>query len=1140
MEFPNKTCLSEEDLYTYISGRAGAERLRILETHLAKCSYCRQNLAEVLEILEPSAEKTAIENSEPSKAELDHTIAVIQSISRKTRSDGNRRSRWIHWPVAAAASICIAALSFLIFSHFRDVRKAEEYFAQAKGLLEPGYSGTSPANLRLSLPFSAASTNRSLGTEEPLRRAETLFSQALAVRESMVDAHLGLGFIYLSESKFSRARDEFQKVLDVREENTQAMLGRGVAQYEEAMHCTDPLRRSSLLTGSLSDFNAVLKLNSDSPEARYNKIWTLYSSGMHQEALREIELYLSRDSRSNWAEELRGLKVKMQATKTSAVGEVILRSAHERDKAALVELARQAPYQMPAAILTAMKLSLQLEQTPSEPGEPNSEDLRWAAQTLEEAYGDFTGDHSLRDALVFYNGLSPPQRVLKTVLDKEYQHLSRQYRESKFSAVLQGSKPLEHQYTKIGDFWQLADIHQLRGIAFYLGKADFGAAEAEFQTMLKIANRARAMDPIARAIASLAMISGMQRRFDNSLSYANRLNALAQKHKWESRRIYACMTIGNQYRRMGQLEKCLREYSAALEMSYRLLDGISIIQALENLGEAMDSLGRFQEAREYYSQALLKQDGYRRSGIIGATPEAGIRRLNLLCRRGELESRMGDYASAEASFSESLKSSSPGMSELQGRNCIGLAEIYFKTNRIRQAEDMLKTAVTISASGQYPDIGWQAKSLEGRLLERKGNAQEAIKSFQQSIEILERMRQNIALEDLRYSFYTDRFDPFRMMISLLYKSGGDKHKALEFVDKAKSLTLKEHLKQDGLYSNSRANSEVLEKRDNPYPIIEYFFTDDGLLIFFTGKGQLETVSQRVSKEEISRQIRIYLESVQSNDSKAFMNAARLLYDILIAPVEKSVFADSSHPLVILPDGPLHILPFAGLQDSHGRFLIEKTPVAFAPSRSIFEHCLYSGRNRSVEYHTALLIDGSANLPRAREELSYLSKLYGKNASILSPQDLPAFDNAVSRTQILHYSGHADDIRGKPALLLRPSPQKIYLDCLTINRWKMPHVQLVNLAGCSTATGPLSEGEAPWGLVPAFLNAGAPAIIASLMPVDDLFTKRLSMRFYDLLKHGAGKAKALQEAQVALLESARSGSKVNPQSWLPYILIGNPQ
>ena len=66
-------------------------------------------------------------------------------------------------------------------------------------------------------------------------------------------------------------------------------------------------------------------------------------------------------------------------------------------------------------------------------------------------------------------------------------------------------------------------------------------------------------------------------------------------------------------------------------------------------------------------------------------------------------------------------------------------------------------------------------------------------------------------------------------------------------------------------------------------------------------------------------------------------------------------------------------------------------------------------------------------------------------------------------------------------------------------WRLRKNRLVTLAGCETGIGPQAEGETPWGLIPAFLNAGAPALIVSMLPVDDASTVQLTSRFYELLE-----------------------------------------
>jgi CHAT domain-containing protein len=1138
VKFSKVGCLVDEDFYLYISGEGSTEKLGSMEIHLTRCPDCRSHLAALLEILHPNAERAEEEMPAPSKAELDRTVAIIAEISRKERAKIKHPSPRFQRPIAAAAAIAFIALSFWGLKSLYETKKSRMYFSQAEAILNQSYEDASPSNLRLDLPFHSVATYRGGSNPESFRQAENLFFQALAFRESMIDAHLGLACIYLKESKPARARDEFQKVLVIRKEHLQALIGRGVAQYEEVIQGADPLGRRTLLEGALGDFSAALKLAPNSPEALYNKIWALYESGLHKEALQLIERYFSEDSSSIWAEKLKSLKVKMRATQISAVEDDVRGYARDRNQAALLELARQAPYQMPAAIMSAMKQSLDLEQ--AAPGGPNSEDLRWAASTMESAYRESTGDAGFKALPAFYVGLSPPQRAQKRALDKKLQDLDKLYSKSQFAAILSASSLLLSQYTDLQDFWQVADIHHLRGNSYYLGKANFKAAEAEFRTMLDVAGRLNAVALEAKAMGSLALIYGMQRKFDDGLYYANGLKNLAQSHNLKSWEIYAHMALGFQFRYMGQFERSLQEYAAAMGTAYQLLDGLYVIEVLENLGIAMDRLGHIQEAKAFYRLALQQQDDFLANRIMEPMPELTITRLNLLFRQGEIALRCGDVTSAEALFQESLKSTPPGMHELEGRNRLGLAEIYFRTNRFPEAEKMMESVMTINASGNYPEIEWQTRSLGGRLLERADRREEALASLRKAIDVLERMRLHINQENLRQSFFADRFNPFKTMVSLLNRSVGNRRGALEFVDRAKSMTLREYLRLPELDLGSQDTSAGVSRNISVYPSVEYFFADDELLIFFVRGEQIEVVSQNLPKEKLALQIQEYLASIKIKDKNNFSRLARMLYDELITPIEKQIFADASDALIILPDGPLHLLPFAGLQDRLGCFLIEKTPIAFAPSRSVLRHCLVSDNKKASGDFIAMLIDGSANLPSAQQELASLSQLCGRNASILTPRDMPIFKQKISASEIVHFSGHAVDVQGRPALMMRASPNEIYLDCQAIGACKMPRAYLVNLAGCSTGTGPLSEGESPWGLIPAFLNAGAPAIIASLMPVDDASTERLNCRFYELLRKGVGKAEALQKAQITLLDSARSDSNSNPQLWMPYILVGNPR
>ena len=73
-----------------------------------------------------------------------------------------------------------------------------------------------------------------------------------------------------------------------------------------------------------------------------------------------------------------------------------------------------------------------------------------------------------------------------------------------------------------------------------------------------------------------------------------------------------------------------------------------------------------------------------------------------------------------------------------------------------------------------------------------------------------------------------------------------------------------------------------------------------------------------------------------------------------------------------------------------------------------------------------------------------------------------------------------------------------------------------------------------GLTRAFFYAGAEAVLVSLWKVADVSTAELMVRFYRHLKAGRGKAEALRQARLELLEQGRF---VHPFYWAPFVLVG---
>lgn len=1128
-------CATIDDLYRYVAARPDGKDLPELESHLANCAHCREELASVLKLLHPDSE--GLSEAEPplSEDEIAQTVAMIRDAARKENRE-RRRPRWTRWAAAAAAAIAliIAGAGGLQYYY---AHKANQYLAQANLALEEVYSARSPSGLRLDLPFRSGATTRAAADNGPLNNAKLLYAKALGNSDALPEAHLGLAAIYLSESQFADAQHEFQRVLDIRGSHFQATLGKGVAAYEEALLAKDPIRRSTLLGSALTDFDAALKQQPKSGEALYNRIWVLFESGRHQEALAEIDKYLSQDNDSLWAGKLRDLRTRIRLTKPDAVGAEMDRAARTHDERAILTVARVLPEKIPPAIRSALKRSLEPDGKPAAIAIPSSADLVWAAETMEAAYSNTTGDHSWKTLLTFYAGLSPPQRNTKKSLDRRLEVCANLLNTHQIDAALRGSESLGREFSLLGDYWQLFNIHFLRGNCFYY-QAQFGRAEAEYQEMMRLAEKTGAPECLAKALQSLIAADSALMHPDDALKNITALRNLAETYSLDSWKATAAQTSGGVHRMLDQLDESVQDYSAALSFAYRDHDEDRLESVLEGLFYVMDRQGRSKEAQALCSEAIEAMAAFEKEAGAALKTVVSMKRLNLLCKLGEMALGSGNLNQAESSFKAGLDGPLSKMHELESRMRLGLAQVYLKKQQYADAKSQLDLSRMLAETGGYADLTWKASYFQGKMFRETGDPAAALAVLRQSVDALEHARSEITAVSLRQQFLIRRFAPYRELVSL-HHSLHDDQKADELAEHAKSMTLREYLYGP---AQGPAGGREHVARTLGALSIDYFFTSNELLAFVSSSDTGRVITLTTSEAEIDREVGEFLNSIKKGDEMTFRALSGRLFDQLVEPILRTAGNGRSESLLIFPDGPLHLLPFGGLVDPQGRFLVENHVISYAPSRTVLAHCLSLGRgSASSRSRDVLLLDGAANLSGAGNELAILAKLYGKQSSFLDASDPGAAARVAVNAEILHFAGHASFVDGKPALLLDGAPHKLVLDSDTIGSWRLRRSRLVTLFGCETGTGPQAEGETPWGLIPAFLNAGAPAVIVSLLPADDAATTNLAARFYELLSSGStSKAGALQQAQLSLLRSARAAGRLNPASWLPFVLVGDPR
>ncbi|MEP7178157.1 MAG: CHAT domain-containing protein [Pseudonocardiales bacterium] len=233
-------------------------------------------------------------------------------------------------------------------------------------------------------------------------------------------------------------------------------------------------------------------------------------------------------------------------------------------------------------------------------------------------------------------------------------------------------------------------------------------------------------------------------------------------------------------------------------------------------------------------------------------------------------------------------------------------------------------------------------------------------------------------------------------------------------------------------------------------------------------------------------------------SEMIDRAAQELDARLLAPVLDH--ADDS-PLVVVPTGALHALPWSALPSCAAR------AVSVAPSAALWHRAATHPR---VDAGPAVLAHGPG-LSHAGAEIRALARVYpdatcltGGNARVSTV--LSALDGAGVGHLAAHGHFRADNAMFSE-LQFADGPLTVY----DLERLAVPPQHVV-LASCDSGLASVRTGDELIGLAAAMLALGTVNLVAALVPVPDDASRGLMLAFHRHLTAGRGAAEALQHAR----------------------------
>jgi CHAT domain-containing protein len=347
-------------------------------------------------------------------------------------------------------------------------------------------------------------------------------------------------------------------------------------------------------------------------------------------------------------------------------------------------------------------------------------------------------------------------------------------------------------------------------------------------------------------------------------------------------------------------------------------------------------------------------------------------------------------------------------------------------------------------------------------------------------------------------------------------------------------------------------------------VIQPTGVEPGLSIFFLPIGE------KALRSQVQEFLKLIMERRTARDS-LFTVRARDLYDELLRPADSLL--SSGDRLMIIPDGPLHLLPFQALMRSSSEYLIEWKPVNTAVSATVFAELKKTRHQESKpielvafgDPHYSPQSSGNAEniaepevrsavetglklgrLPFSRIEVENISVLFPDHSrKYLGEQATEERAKALGEdVRYVHFAVHGlldERFPLNSALVLTIPDKKIpgrengLLQAWEIFEQMHLDADLVTLSACNSGLGEELSGEGLVGLTRAFQFAGAHSVISSFWSVDDLRTMELMTELYTALKANKSKEKALQSAQLKLLHSKSASA---PYYWAGFMLIGD--
>ena len=336
-------------------------------------------------------------------------------------------------------------------------------------------------------------------------------------------------------------------------------------------------------------------------------------------------------------------------------------------------------------------------------------------------------------------------------------------------------------------------------------------------------------------------------------------------------------------------------------------------------------------------------------------------------------------------------------------------------------------------------------------------------------------------------------------------------------------------------------------------LLEYYWGDSA--IYALGVAKDTVVFTKIpNTPELNQNLQQYRTALSPQNGlqekidyfEQYISSAHYLYSALLAP---TLISDTIDRLIIVPDGPLAVIPIESLITANRphpkvdysalEYLIKKYQIQYAYSSNLlFQNVSVTTEKPSVLALSHASLTGSSKEVETIADLMKARTFEGEKATEEN------FKQYAPDHNILHLAvhGEGDSESILNSKLIFNSSDSLSEDGV-LNVYELYGMELnadlAVLSACETGIGKQLQGEGIYSMARAFTYAGCPSVIMSLWKTDDIQSALIFSGFYQALQEGMNSNQALHQAKLEFLES-QDEITAHPTSWAALVSIGQSQ